>query len=117
MGRWSDIRFARWLLLLSVVLAGGLARAEPLTREQIAQQRAGGRTDFSNLEAPGANLAGMVRGMKSMPAFPELDDEQIVALTNYLRTSYGNSYTDPVTLAQVKELRPTAVVRRRGRAG
>jgi mono/diheme cytochrome c family protein len=59
----------------------------------------------------------ILRGMKSMPSFPELDDEQIVALTNYIRTSYGNNYTDPVTLAQVKELRPTAVVRRRGRAG
>ena len=59
----------------------------------------------------------ILRGLRSMPSFPELDDEQIVALTNYIRTSYGNNYTDPVTLAQVKELRPTAVVRRRGRAG
>jgi mono/diheme cytochrome c family protein len=56
-------------------------------------------------------------GLKSMPSFAELDDEQIVALTNYLRTSFGNDYTDPVTLQQVKELRPTVVVRRRGRDG
>jgi len=59
----------------------------------------------------------ILRGMKSMPSFPELDDDQIVALTNYIRTSYGNNYSDAVTLQQVKELRPTAVVRRRGRAG
>jgi mono/diheme cytochrome c family protein len=59
----------------------------------------------------------ILRGLKSMPSFSELDDEQIVALTNYLRTNFGNDYTDPVTLEQVKELRPTAVVRRRGRDG
>jgi mono/diheme cytochrome c family protein len=55
----------------------------------------------------------ILRGFKSMPAFPELDDGEIVAVTNYLRTNFGNDYTDPVTLEQVKELRPTAVVRRR----
>jgi mono/diheme cytochrome c family protein len=59
----------------------------------------------------------ILRGFKSMPSFPELDDEEIVAVTNYLRTNFGNDYTDPVTLEQVKELRPTAVVRRRGRDG
>jgi mono/diheme cytochrome c family protein len=59
----------------------------------------------------------ILRGMKSMPSFPELDDEQIVAVTNYLRTNYGNNFAEPVTLEQVKTLRPTAVTRRRGRAG
>ena len=56
-------------------------------------------------------------GLRSMPSFAELEDEQIVALTNYLRTNFGNDYKDPVTLAQVKELRPTVFVRRRGRDG
>lgn len=59
----------------------------------------------------------ILRGLKSMPSFPELDDEQIAAVTNYIRTSYGNNFTEPVTVEQVKELRPTAVQRRRGRAG
>lgn len=59
----------------------------------------------------------ILRGLRSMPSFPELDDEQIVALTNYIRTSYGNDFKEPVTLAQVKEVRPMAVLRRRGRAG
>jgi mono/diheme cytochrome c family protein len=59
----------------------------------------------------------ILRGLKSMPAFSELDDEQIAAVSNYIRTSYGNSFTEPVTVEQVKELRPTAVQRRRGRAG
>lgn len=57
------------------------------------------------------------RGLRSMPSFPELDDEQIVALSNYIRTNFGNSFKDPVTIEQVKEMRPMAVVRRRGRAG
>jgi mono/diheme cytochrome c family protein len=59
----------------------------------------------------------MLRGLKSMPSFPELDDEQIAAVANYIRTSYGNNFAEPVTVEQVKELRPTAVQRRRGRAG
>lgn len=60
----------------------------------------------------------ILRGLRSMPSFPELDDEQIVALTNYIRTGLGNnSFKEPVTLEQVKEVRPLAVVRRRGRAG
>ena len=49
--------------------------------------------------------------------FAELDDEQIVALSSDLRTHFVNDYTDPVTLQQVKELRPAVVVRRRGRDG
>lgn len=59
----------------------------------------------------------ILRGLKSMPAFSDLDDAQVVALANYIRTNFGNNYTDVVTLAQVKELRPEAVTRRRGRAG
>jgi mono/diheme cytochrome c family protein len=59
----------------------------------------------------------MLRGMKSMPSFPELNDEQIAAVANYVRTSFGNNFAEPVTVQQVKELRPTAVTRRRGRAG
>jgi mono/diheme cytochrome c family protein len=59
----------------------------------------------------------ILRGLKSMPSFPELDDEQIAAVANYIRTNYGNNFSDPVTVEQVKALRPTAVVRRRGRAG
>jgi mono/diheme cytochrome c family protein len=59
----------------------------------------------------------ILRGLRSMPSFPELDDDQIVALSNYIRTNFGNNFKDPVTLEQVKEVRPMAVVRRRGRAG
>jgi mono/diheme cytochrome c family protein len=69
------------------------------------------------LEAGLYPVVVILQGLKSMPSFPDLDDEQIVAVTNYIRTSYGNNFTEPVTLEQVKTLRPTAVTRRRGRAG
>jgi mono/diheme cytochrome c family protein len=59
----------------------------------------------------------ILRGLKSMPAFSDLDDEQVAAVSNYIRSSYGNKFTDPVTVEQVKELRPMAAPRRRGRAG
>jgi mono/diheme cytochrome c family protein len=59
----------------------------------------------------------ILRGLKSMPPFAELDDEQVAAVANYVRTNYGNNYTDPVTAEQVKTLRPTVVRRRTGRAG
>jgi mono/diheme cytochrome c family protein len=70
-----------------------------------------------SLEAGVYPVMIILRGIRSMPSFPELDDEQIVALSNYIRTSFGNNFKDPVTLEQVKEIRPMAVVRRRGRAG
>jgi mono/diheme cytochrome c family protein len=59
----------------------------------------------------------ILRGMKTMPSFPELDDEQIAAVTNYIRTNYGNNYSEPVTAKQVKELRASAIQRKPGRAG
>jgi mono/diheme cytochrome c family protein len=71
----------------------------------------------ANLENPLYPVLIILRGLKSMPSFPDLTDEQIVAVTNYIRTSYGNNFANPVTLEQVKDLRPTAVRRRSGRAG
>lgn len=59
----------------------------------------------------------ILRGLKSMPPFAELDDDQVAAVANYVRTSYGNKFADPVTAEQVKALRPTVVRRRTGRAG
>jgi mono/diheme cytochrome c family protein len=48
----------------------------------------------------------VVRGQKAMPSFgPALSDEQIAAAVNYVRTHFGNHYTDAVTAAQVQTLR------------
>ncbi len=53
----------------------------------------------------------IVRGQKAMPEFGSgLTDEQVAAVVNYIRTEFGNSYTDPITAADVKPLRPARPV-------
>jgi mono/diheme cytochrome c family protein len=51
----------------------------------------------------------ILRGQKAMPSFSELDDAQIAAVTNYIRTNFGNAGPGAVTADQVKTLRTTAV--------
>ena len=46
-------------LALTAALAGSAGYAESLTREQIQQRLASPPADFTNLEAPGANLSGI----------------------------------------------------------
>lgn len=48
----------------------------------------------------------IVRGQKTMPAFSELDDAQVAAVVNYVRSNFGNHFTDAVTAAQVAAIRP-----------
>lgn len=55
-------------------------------------------------------------GRRNMPAFGErhaigfvspgvtLTEEQVAAVINYVRTHFGNHYTDPITVAEVKSL-------------
>lgn len=48
----------------------------------------------------------VVKGVKAMPPFGALlDDEQIAAVVNYVRTSFGNAYSDPVSAADAKAAR------------
>jgi mono/diheme cytochrome c family protein len=48
----------------------------------------------------------VLRGQKAMPAFgPSFSDAQVAAVVNYVRTHFGNSYTDGVTVEDVKALR------------
>ena len=48
----------------------------------------------------------ILRGRKGMPGFRYmLSDEQVAAVTNYVRTNLGNRYTDAVTAADVKPFR------------
>ena len=48
----------------------------------------------------------VVNGQGAMPPFGHgLDDEQVAAVVNYLRTHFGNAYTDTLTAAEVKPLR------------
>jgi mono/diheme cytochrome c family protein len=49
----------------------------------------------------------VINGSKAMPSFATfLDDEQIAAVGNYVRSHFGNQYTNQLTPTEVKALRP-----------
>lgn len=70
------------------------------------------------LKSPQFMALTIIHGRCNMPAFggyeggafffspPSLTDEQIAAVINYVRTHFGNHYTDLITTAQVTGLRP-----------
>jgi mono/diheme cytochrome c family protein len=48
----------------------------------------------------------IVNGSKAMPPFRALlDDEQVAAVVNYVRSHFGNDYKDLVTVADVSSVR------------
>lgn len=48
----------------------------------------------------------VVRGQKGMPGFGgQLDDEQVAAVVNYVRTHFGNDYRDMVSAADAGAVR------------
>lgn len=48
----------------------------------------------------------VVNGYKAMPPFGHaLDDAQVAAVVNYVRTHFGNTYADALTPAEVKAVR------------
>jgi mono/diheme cytochrome c family protein len=50
----------------------------------------------------------VVRGQKAMPEFgSQLNDVQIAAVVNFIRSNFGNAYPDAITPEQVKAVRPT----------
>ncbi len=58
------------------------------------------------LEAAGYPLTLIVRGQRAMPAVGSfLDDEQVAAVTTYIRTHFGNDYREPVSAEDVRALR------------
>jgi mono/diheme cytochrome c family protein len=60
-----------------------------------------------NLTGRGYPLVIVVNGQKAMPAFGELlSDRQIADVVNYIRNSFGNHFTDEVTVNEVKAVRP-----------
>ena len=63
------------------------------------------------LAASGYPVAMVLRGNGGMPWFNgTLSDEQIAAVVNYVRTHFGNSYTDAVTPAYVASVKGPAPV-------
>ncbi len=52
-------------------------------------------------------LTVVINGQRAMPPFgPDLSDDQIANVINYVRTHFGNHYKDALTAATVKAARP-----------
>lgn len=64
-----------------------------------------------NLESAGYPIYLVLNGQKAMPGFGGfLDDDQVAAVVNYVRSNFGNSYTDKVSSDDVKSNRqPNAI--------
>ena len=59
-----------------------------------------------NLEAPGYPVTMVIHGRRAMPPFGDMmNDAQIAAVVNYLRTHFGNNYTGVVTEQDVSDAR------------
>jgi mono/diheme cytochrome c family protein len=60
----------------------------------------------AKLEAAGYPVLLVVNGQKAMPPFAGLlDDDQVAAVVNYVRSHFGNDYKDAVSAADVKAAR------------
>ncbi|NOJ43952.1 c-type cytochrome [Bradyrhizobium australiense] len=59
-----------------------------------------------NLEASFYAIDVVLNGRRAMPSFGEMmSDDQIAAVVNYLRTHFGNSYSDAVMASDVQAAR------------
>lgn len=62
--------------------------------------------DNPRMIAKGYPLYVVVKGMNGMPPMADMmTDEQVADVVNYVRTSFGNSYADTVSPAEVAALR------------
>ena len=58
------------------------------------------------LIAKGYPLYVVLKGKNGMPSMADmLTDQQVADVVNYIRTHFGNSYADQVTVAEVAQLR------------
>jgi mono/diheme cytochrome c family protein len=59
-----------------------------------------------NLQSSGYPITLIVRGQRAMPPFGDMmNDDQVAAVVNYVRTHFGNNYRDAVTAKDVKDAR------------
>lgn len=59
-----------------------------------------------NLMAATYPVTVVVRGRRGMPPFGDMmSDDQVAAVVNYLRTHFGNSFSDVVTSRDVRDAR------------
>jgi mono/diheme cytochrome c family protein len=62
--------------------------------------------DNPKLEESGYPLSIIINGQKAMPPLGAyFNDTQIADVVNYIRTHFGNHYTDKITAADVKTMR------------
>src|SRR5262249_31656564 len=60
-----------------------------------------------NLAVAGYVLSVVIIGRKGMPPFGGmLTDQQVAAVVNYVRTHFGNEFSDEVTAAEARASRP-----------
>jgi mono/diheme cytochrome c family protein len=61
----------------------------------------------AKLVSPAYPVAMVVNGRGNMPAFGQmLTDTQVADVVNFVRTNFGNAYTDSLTPDDVKAIRP-----------
>lgn len=59
-----------------------------------------------NLAQAGYPVTLVVRGRRAMPPFGDMmNDAQVAAVVNYLRTHFGNNFSDVVTARDVSDAR------------
>lgn len=59
-----------------------------------------------NLEASAYAVTLVLHGRRGMPSFADMmNDDQVAAVVNYLRTHFGNNYSDVVTAEDVRDAR------------
>ena len=59
-----------------------------------------------SLQSSGYPITLVVRGQRAMPPFGDMmNDDQVAAVVNYVRTHFGNNYRDAVTAKDVKDAR------------
>ena len=59
-----------------------------------------------NLAASGYPITLVLHGQNAMPPVGQMmSDEQVAAVVNYVRTNFGNNYTDAVTAQDVADQR------------
>lgn len=60
----------------------------------------------ANLATAGYVIDVVLHGYKAMPPIGRLmTDDQVAAVINYVRTHFGNNYTDVVAVSDVKDVR------------
>lgn len=60
----------------------------------------------TKLEGAGYPVVIILNGQKAMPSFGAyFDDAQVAAVVSYIRTNFGNHYSDKITADQVKLMR------------